>query len=131
MSGNVGDAGYYVCIDNDLGRICYGPFKTKEVTEFFNFVAFCSPRSLDAAQDAQSGILYCKGNESCTFEHPSSMFATNSHFSLWWEDLYGISLTAKMILQVAKESGAKGYDAFTQWLIDGSRIDGKHLAAAY
>lgn len=125
MSGGVGDSGYY--IENNYKRICYGPFKTRSIAEFFNLMAFGSPRDLDFGDKIKEGIIFYQGlNENA--KHPREMFASNSKFALWLYDLYGKPLTTKLVLDLAAESGANGYKSFKDWLINGSKIDGMHLA---
>ena len=128
MSGNVGNKGYYILDNKGRMDIYYGPFKTKEFAEFFNFIAFGSPRDGDARLEALKGIILCEEVDG-RVEHPRIMFASNSKFSLWLQDFYGQLLTTKLVLEIAKESGAKGYESFTNWLICGSKVNGSHLAS--
>ncbi|KKN74485.1 hypothetical protein LCGC14_0390020 [marine sediment metagenome] len=128
MSGDVGDIGFYIKDSKGPRDIYYGPFKTEEFAEFFNFIAFGSPRELDARLEAAKGIVYCE--ESPEFvEHPKIMFASNSRCGLWVSDTYGQSLTTKLILEIAKESGAMGYKSFANWIVEGSKINGSHLGS--
>lgn len=128
MSGNVGNKGYYILDGNGKKVTHYGPFKTKEFAEFFNFIAFGSPRDQNARLTALKGVVLCdKILEKAG--HPRTLFASNSKFSLWLQDLYGKPLTTKLVLEIAKESGAKGYKSFTNWIICGSKINGAHLAS--
>ena len=128
MSGHVGGSGFYIANHRGRKNIHYGPFKTKEFAEFFNFLAFGSPRALDAKLEAAKGIVFCEEKPNFT-EHPKIMFATNSRFALWLGDMYGQPMTTKLALEMAKESGAKGYKSFTNWIIGGSRINGSHLGS--
>lgn len=115
MAGAVGGKGYYI---KD-----YGPFKTQEIAEFFNFIAFVSPRSMDAEMQSKDGIIYLSALEKS--RHPRHMFWDNSKFSIWWHDTFGVPLTDNMIMLLAKECEAGGYKSFTGWLISGSKIDGR------
>ena len=59
MSGNV--SGFYILDSRRRGRdVHYGPFKKREFAEFFNFIAFGSPRDLDARKEAAAGIVFCE-----------------------------------------------------------------------
>ena len=116
MAGAVGQKGYYI-------KKVYGPFKTKEVAEFFNFIAFGSPRSLDAEDQSKDDIEYL-----CALDkpqHPMLMFKGTSHFSVWWGDTFGGPLTTEMALTLAKECKANGYKSFIDWLIQGGTIGGR------
>lgn len=116
MAGAVGEKGYYI-------REVYGPFKTKEAAEFFNFIAFGSPRSLEAGSQSRDGIDYL--HEINKPMHPRFMFMATSHFSVWWEDTFGVPLTVSMIMDLAKECKADGYKSFIDWLVSGSKLDGR------
>ena len=122
MAGNVGDSGFYITTNNDIK---YGPFKTSEVAEFFNLIAFCNPRSLDLADDSKDGIQYY--DELDDGDHPSNLLLGSSSFAIWWSDTFGIPLTAELIMGLAKESGAKGYTSFTEWLLAGCQINGQSV----
>ena len=116
MAGAVGEKGYYI-------REVYGPFRSKEVAEFFNFIAFVSPRSLEAEALSRDGIDYlvCLDKP----KHPQFMISGKSHFRLWWMDTFGVPLTNSTIMQLAKECEAQGYKSFIDWLVSGSKIDGR------
>lgn len=122
------DIGFYIVDNKRKKYVHYGPFKTKEFAEFFNLIAFGSPRDGDIKKEIMNGIIFCDvlpENQ----EHPRAMFATNSKFSLWLYDIYGQSLTAGLVLELAKASGANGYKSFRNWIINGSKINGTHLSA--
>ena len=121
-----GSDGFYIYKKEK--SVYYGPFKQKEFAEFFNFKAFGSPRECDAKDYAKCGIVFCDKSPS-DIKHPSTMFASNSKFSLWFNDLYGKRLTVRLILTLAYESGAKGYKSFMKWIVDGSKINGSHIAS--
>lgn len=114
MAGAVGGEGYY--IKN------YGPFKTKEIAEFFNFIAFVSPRSLNAEMETKNGIIYLDNLEAS--KHPKCIYWGDSKFSIWWQDTFGIPLTGDIIMLLAKECGASGYRSFTEWMVSGSKLNG-------
>ncbi len=126
MSGK--DSGFYILDNKRNEAVYYGPFKSKEFAEFFNFIAFGSPRDMQAGEGAKSGIVFCE-KAPINREHPRIMFASNSKFGLWFSDLYGKPLTTKLILALAQECGAKGYKSFTNWIIAGSKINGVHLGS--
>ena len=111
MSGNIGDRGFY--IKN------YGPFKTEEIAEFFNFIAFVNPRSLSAYDEAKSGIKYYEDHTGSI--HPQKMLELNSSFCLWWSDIFGKPLSSTLLMKLAQEVGTKGYWGFIDWLEDGAR----------
>ena len=115
MAGAVGDRGYYI-------KKVYGPFRTKKVAEFFNFLAFCSPRSLNAETQSQADISLEVLDKP---QHPMFMFRVTSPFGVWWQDTYGGPLTDTVILNLATECNAKGYKSFTDWLIQGGTIGGR------
>ena len=127
MSGNVGDSGYYISVIRGPKEINYGPFKKIEVAEFFNFIAFCSPRDMMAKESSKNNIAFFESPVGKS-DHPSNMFASNSKFGLWLMDTYKQPLTTDLVLNLAKESGAKGYNSFKEWLLHGSIIQGQHLA---
>lgn len=115
MAGTVGDRGYYI------NRI-YGPFKTKGAAEFFNFIAFGSPRSMNAESKSKDDIHYLESLKNP--QHPKEMFYRTSHFNVWWYDTFGGPLTAVVMLNLANECGANGYKSFIDWLVSGGKIDG-------
>lgn len=120
MSGNV--SGYYV--KRPQNRKTYGPFKTQEAAEFFNFIAFVSPRSPNAECEARSGIVFKESTDNSV--HPSLMFENAlSPFKLWWEDTWGIPLKNSTIMSLAHECGAGGYRSFSNWLILNGKINGR------
>jgi hypothetical protein len=116
MAGAVGDKGYYI-------RKAYGPFRTKKIAEFFNFLAFGSPHSLNAETQSQSDISYFDCLDKA--QHPEMMFRHTSPFGVWWQDTYGGPLTGKVILRLAMECNAKGYKSFTNWLVHSGTIGGR------
>ncbi len=116
MAGPVGDEGYYI-------KKVYGPFKTKQTAEFFNFIAFGSPRSTDAEIQSRNGIHYVDTLDNP--QHPMLMFKGTSPFSVWWQDTFGGPLTDKILLNLAVECRANGYRSFTDWLIQSGKIKGK------
>ena len=116
MAGAAGEEGYYI-------NNTYGPFKSKEIAEFFNFIAFGSPRSLNAAEEAKAGVQFLRKPPKAL--HPNMMFRRCSPFSVWWEDTFGCFLTNEIIMDLAKECKANGYKSFIDWLIQGSKINGK------
>ena len=115
MAGAVGEKGYYI-------KKIYGPFRTKEIAEFFNFIAFVSPRLPDAKARAKDHISYLQDLEKPI--HPKYMFRGNARFNLWWESTYGVPFTSNTILLLANECRANGYESFTGWLVNGSKLDG-------
>lgn len=119
MLGNVGDEGFYIT----TATLKYGPFINNEVAEFFNLIAFCNPRSLNLAEDAKKGIQFYEELDSV--KHPKDMFGRTSFFTNWWNDTFEITITTELVMGLAKESGAKGYAAFTRWLLNGCLIDGQ------
>jgi hypothetical protein len=124
MSGDAGDSGYYI-IKKGQNTKAYGPFKNKKIAEFFNFVAFGDPRSPTTGQDAKVGIQYSDSEPNPI--HPNNMLASNSKFSLWWEDIYNTPLNSDLVMKIARATGAQGYQSFTNWLLGGFQIDGKHV----
>jgi hypothetical protein len=116
MTGAVGDSGYYI-------KEMYGPFRTKQVAEFFNFLAFGSPRSPEAENQSKNDISYLDFSDSP--KHPTLMFKETAPFSVWWYDTYGGPLTNDVILDLATECKANGYKSFTNWLIRGGTISGQ------
>lgn len=117
MSGNLGDRGFYIKH--------YGPFKTEEIAEFFNFIAFVNPRSPNAYDEARSGIKYYEEHTGSI--HPQKMLGLNSNFCLWWSDMFGKAPSEAMLMKLAKEAGAEGYYGFIDWLEGGTRINGKSV----
>ena len=75
------EGGFYIKDNRVKGTVHYGPFKTQKFAEFFNFIAFGSPRECNAKEEAQSGIVFCEEVPS-NKRHPKLMFASNSRFSL-------------------------------------------------
>jgi len=114
--------GYY--IKRPQNRLTYGPFKTPEIAEFFNFIAFVSPRSPDAEREAKDGIVFKDYAENPA--HPNRMFENSlSPFKVWWQDTWGIPLTTHTIMGLANECGAGGYRSFSNWLILNGKINGR------
>lgn len=113
--------GYYIKSKNNL----FGPFKTSEIAEFFNLIAFCNPRSLNLKEESMSNIYFYEDVDKA--KHPKSLNFTNSSFSNWWRDLFGTHLTNKLVIELAQESGAKGYNSFIDWLLSGYMLNGKSV----
>lgn len=111
----MGEMGYYVK--------SYGPFKSEETAEFFNFISFVNPRNFNAEQDSKKNIKYYKKYPNAS--HPQRMISERSQFGMWWNDIFGINLTNDLILKLANESGAKGYRGFLRWLEGGAKINGR------
>jgi len=138
LSGKAGEYGVYIQRLKKGGKEInyYGPFRNKEYAEFFNYLAFCSPHCVDAKEQSKINIDFlnkkkigeinknASSNYGIEFNHPSSMLFEISPVGIWWQDTYGKVLNPKMVLKLANETGAKGYDAFRDWLISGSKIGG-------
>ncbi len=122
MLGNAGDKGFYI---TTITTLKYGPFINNEVAEFFNLIAFCNPRSMDLAEDAKKGIEFYEDPDNG--KHPKEMIGGASPFANWWNDTFGVTLTTELVMSLAKESGAKGYTAFTGWLLNGCQIGGQSV----
>ena len=101
----------------------FGPFKTKEIAEFFNFLAFVNPRSLEAENQSKNNITYHLKYDKPI--HPSYIVFESSSFNSWCNDTFGKSVNQNIILQIANASGANGYKSFTKWLIHGAKINDK------
>jgi len=134
--GNAGQSGVYVRHPHEIkgDMHYYGPFKNAEYAEFFNYLAFCSPKSPNGMEDSKCGILYYDANNKLDktasghaekFCHPGSILFETSPLGIWWQDTYGKVLTNKYVLKIAKESGAKGYKSYREWLLSWCLIDGK------
>lgn len=121
MSGDVGDSGFYIKNNN----LNYGPFKTKDIAEFFNLIAFCNPRSFDLEEDSKSRISFDENPRNSI--HPNKMLSNNSTFFIWWYDMFEFPLTLELVMKIAKESGAMGYLSFIDWLLNGCVVDGRSV----
>jgi len=106
------------------GNKLYGPFRTKEIAEFFNFISFVAPRSLEAANESKQGVAFKRGVEKA--HHPRELFQLISPFKAWWQDTYGTVLNESTALALARTCGTNGYEGFTSWLVSSGKIDGKY-----
>lgn len=122
MGGEVGQKGYYISANQVH---FFGPFKSKNIAEFFNLLSFGDPRSPKLKDEISEKIEFF--NSVVDAEHPSNLIASNSKFGLWWRSTFEMPFSSELALKLARETGAQGYQAFRSWLINGSQLDGHHV----
>ena len=127
MAGEAGSSGYYIKTGTSKNIHFYGPFKNQKIAEFFNLIAFGDPRSLSVSDDVKNGIE--KFDKQPGALSPNQLFGSNSKFSIWWMHIFDKPLTPDVLLKLAKATQAQGYQGFVKWLLNGSKLDGKHVMA--
>ncbi|HSH35107.1 hypothetical protein, partial [Schnuerera sp.] len=94
MSGEPGDEGYYL---HSLSKKkqWFGPFKSKNIAEFFNLISFADPKSPTLMEDLQKNIKKRKRVKDP--QHPSQLFASHSKFGIWWRRVFDCPLTLDIL----------------------------------